>query len=106
MVTPRAPLPDREHPFRAPVVPVPPLTEGRVPGNDTRFALAVITVGAIWATLWLGACASASLSGHSIPHPSPDAPPLVLARPGDPQSAWGVPVGPPGLYWSVTLLTF
>jgi type IV secretory pathway TraG/TraD family ATPase VirD4 len=86
------------------VVAVPSLTEDRVSVNDTRLAVAIISIGAIWAVLWLGACASASLTGHRIPRPSLAAPGIAFARPGDPASAWGTPVGPPGLYWSVTLV--
>lgn len=84
---------------------MPSLTDGRASDDDARLALAVIALGTVWAVLWLGACASAWLSGHGVPGPSPAGPALVLAHPGDPQSAWGTAVGPPALYWSVSLVS-
>jgi type IV secretion system protein VirD4 len=63
-------------------------------------AAGVVVVGA----LWIAGAASAVIAGHPVPHGKPIAPLAALAHPGDPSLAWGGPVGPPAIYWSLAAL--
>jgi type IV secretion system protein VirD4 len=63
-------------------------------------AAGVVVVG----VLWVAGAASAMLAGHSAPHGRPFAPLAAFARLGDPSRAWGRPVGPAVVYWSLTTL--
>jgi type IV secretion system protein VirD4 len=72
--------------------------------SDTAFAAAIIATAALVGLVWLGAVASAWLSGHRIP---PFTIVAVVALPRNwrqPSIAWGQLVGPPWLYWLSTLL--
>jgi len=72
--------------------------------SDTAFAAAIIATAGLVGFVWVAAVTSAWLSGHWIPSFTIRA---VLALPRNwrqPSIAWGQPVGPPWLYWLVTLL--
>ena len=71
-------------------------------GQDIALYLLAATVVVVGA-LWVAGAASAVISGHS-PHGKLLAPLAAFARPGDPSLAWGGPVGPAALYWSLTAL--
>ncbi|MGC8512688.1 MAG: type IV secretory system conjugative DNA transfer family protein [Acidimicrobiales bacterium] len=68
------------------------------PGTDIAFGVLVAVAG-IAAVLWAGAAASAWVSGHRVPRAHLLAGFVAFAHAGDPSAAWGVPVGPPLLYW-------
>jgi type IV secretion system protein VirD4 len=74
-------------------------TPGR---GETAFALVVLSCGAVWSLLYLGAAISSRLLGHAVPPRSLEAPFRALAVPFEPSTAWGVPMAPAGIYWSVT----
>jgi type IV secretion system protein VirD4 len=70
-------------------------------GSDwATFALAGgVAIGALlWGAGWL----SAWVDGGQTPHGHPLAGLDALGDPANPSVAWGSPVGPPGLYWTVT----
>jgi type IV secretion system protein VirD4 len=72
--------------------------------SDEFFAGAVLGVGGIVAILWGGAATSAFLCGHRVPRFRVAA---VAALPHDwhtPSTAWGSPVGPAWLYWTLTVV--
>jgi len=72
--------------------------------SDTAFAAAILATAGLVGVVWLGAVSCAWLCGHRIPSFTIRA---VLALPRywrQPSSAWGQPVGPPWLYWLVTVL--
>jgi type IV secretion system protein VirD4 len=75
--------------------------------NSTDLALCAVAAGVgLAGVLWLGGAASARLSGHPVPHPSPIAGLFALAHPGNPSLAWHGPVGPVVLYWVITTVIF
>lgn len=78
-----------------------PTTRSPIRSNDVPFAVAVLAAGGLFITLWVAACASATLAGHTAPHFSAAAPLALLIAPGDPSAAWRTPVGPAPLYWSI-----
>jgi type IV secretion system protein VirD4 len=69
-------------------------------GTDIWLSVAVAVLG-LGAVLWAAGAASAWLSGHPIRSGVPAAGLGALAHLGDPSAAWGGPVGPPVLYWSL-----
>src|SRR5438445_11972912 len=72
--------------------------------SDTGFAAAILGAAGLVGLVWLGAVISAWLCGHRIPEFTIRA---VAALPRNwrrPSAAWGQPVGPPWLYWLLTLL--
>lgn len=71
-------------------------------GDGVLFAMAVLTIGGLCFAFWMAACASAIFAGQSPPPFSPAAPFSLVLTPNDPSTAWGAPVGPPALYWSLT----
>jgi type IV secretion system protein VirD4 len=66
------------------------------------FAVAVVGGGASFGLLWLAGVSAAVVSGHRVPRRAVGAL-VALTRPGDPSAAWRAPVGPPGVYWAVTI---
>jgi hypothetical protein len=56
---------------------------------------------AVGAVLWAAGALSALVAGDRVPRGHPLAGVETLAHFGDPAQAWGSPVGPTGLYWSV-----
>ena len=55
---------------------------------------------AVAGVLWVGAWASATLTGHEPPTGGITAATGTLAHPGDPSAAWGTPMPGPLLYWA------
>ena len=51
---------------------------------------------------WLAGATAIRLSGHRLPPHHQLAGLAALAHRGDPAKAWGVPVGPVAVYWTVT----
>lgn len=81
------------------------MTQPTAPKGNQDLALYALAAGGIAAgLLWLGGAGSALLSGHRVPHGRPLAGLAALGHPGDPQLAWGAPVGSPVVYWTVTML--
>lgn len=54
--------------------------------------------------LWAGGAVSALICGHHVPHGRQLAGFAALGHWRSPSTAWQAPVGPPLLYWSVTLM--
>ena len=76
---------------------------GRQPSTGTDIGLGLLAAAAgVGAVLWAGGAAAAWMSGDAVPKGRPAAGFAVFAHPGDPSRAWGAPVGPPVLYWTVT----
>lgn len=71
--------------------------------SDRRLAAAILCVAGLELLSWLAATVSARLSGQAAPAFKLTAPFMAWADPGDPGAAWGSPVGPIWLYWSLTL---
>ena len=74
-----------------------------VAGVDVWLGLLAGAAG-LGVVLWAAGAASAWLSGHPIPRRTPAAGYVAFSHVGDPSLAWGAPVGPAGLYWTVTAL--
>ncbi len=72
------------------------------PSGDRSSALAVLTVGYVLILLWVPAWLSSVLTGNSSVRASLLAPVVAFENLADPSAAWGQPVGPPALYWSLT----
>lgn len=72
------------------------------PSGDRSSALAVLTAGYVLILLWVAAWLSSVLTGNSSVRASLLAPVLAFGSLADPSAAWGQPVGPPALYWSLT----
>ena len=72
--------------------------------SDRALAAAITTTGAVLGCLWIGAWLSSQLSGHSTPKGDLFTPMMALTNPSDPSKTWGRPVGPPALYWGLTVL--
>jgi type IV secretion system protein VirD4 len=73
---------------------------GGTGGDGVLVALAgLVAAGGV---CWLAGAASARLAGHGVPSGRPAAGLAAFAHPGNPARAWGGPVGPVWLYWSVT----
>lgn len=69
---------------------------------DAFVAAIVLGLGALWAALWLSASLSSVLSGHGWLAGQALPPFAAFGEPDNPSRTWGVEVGPPILYWSVT----
>ena len=72
--------------------------------SDRALAVAVTTAGAVLGCLWAGAWLSSVISGHGTPKGDLLTPLLALTNPTDPSISWGQPVGPPALYWGLTIM--
>lgn len=73
------------------------------PNADRDVDLALVTISIallVLGALYGGALLSAIISGHQVPHRF-DGPIAALTHPADPSLAWGSPVGPPWMYWSI-----
>ncbi|MHB1509386.1 MAG: type IV secretory system conjugative DNA transfer family protein [Acidimicrobiales bacterium] len=76
----------------------------RHPSEATDVALYGVAGGVVLVgVLWAAGAASARLSGHRIPHGDLLGGLTAFAHAGDPSRAWRTPVGPPALYWAVTV---
>ncbi len=78
-------------------------TELQRDGRDSALvgAAGLVTVGVI---LWAAGAASAWITGHRVPGKRPFAGLAAFANFGDPSRAWHGPVGPVGVYWTVTAM--
>lgn len=73
--------------------------------TGTDLGLTLVLGGAALAlVLWAGAALSAVVAGHHAPGLDLMAGFVAFAHPGEPSLAWGVPVGPAPLYWSLSAL--
>jgi len=72
--------------------------------SDKTLATAVMTTAAVLGCLWSGAWLSSQLSGHGTPEGGLFTPLSALTSPTDPSRSWGQPVGPPALYWGLTVV--
>jgi type IV secretory pathway TraG/TraD family ATPase VirD4 len=72
------------------------------PGSSSDTSLFLLA-GAVatGAALWAAGALSALVAGHQVPRGHPLAGLEALAHVSDPSRAWGAPVGPTGLYWTV-----
>jgi type IV secretion system protein VirD4 len=69
----------------------------------TDIALGALVAGmVVTGVLWAAGALSARLSGHRVPHGHALGELAAFAHLGDPSLGWHAPVGPPGLYWTVT----
>jgi type IV secretion system protein VirD4 len=83
------------------------MTSSSRPGanlRDTALAVALTTAGAVLGCLWAGAWLSSQVSGHGTPKGDLFTPLIALTNPTDPSASWGRPVGPPVLYWGLTVV--
>ena len=77
----------------------------RQPSAGTDLALAgLLCAAGVTGVLYAGATGSAWLSGHRIPRAGLLDGFSAFAHLGDPSAAWGAPVGPAVLYWTVSTL--
>ena len=75
------------------------------PDSMKDTALAALVSGILLTgALWVAGVASAHLSGHRTPHGHALAELAAFGHLGQPSAAWHAPVGPPELYWTVTVL--
>jgi type IV secretion system protein VirD4 len=74
----------------------------QVPG-DGLFAAAIIASASVVGLLWTAAAVSALLTGHSLPGLSLRSIVNLPMHWRHPSVAWGQPVGPALLYWTVTV---
>ncbi len=75
------------------------------PDSVKDTALAALVSGILLTgALWVSGVASARLSGHRTPHGHALAELAAFGHLGQPSAAWHAPVGPPELYWTVTVL--
>jgi type IV secretion system protein VirD4 len=72
--------------------------------SDRALAVAVTTAGAVLGCLWAGAWLSSLLSGHGTPKGGLLTPLMALTSASDPSRSWSRPVGPPALYWGLTVI--
>ncbi|MDQ2727721.1 MAG: TraM recognition domain-containing protein [Actinomycetota bacterium] len=73
------------------------------PDRSKDMALYAIAAGvALIGVLWLAGAGAALLAGHPVPRHRPLGGLAAFGHFGDPSAAWGAPVGPPVLYWTVT----
>ena len=72
--------------------------------SDRALAAAVTTTGAVLGCLWAGAWLSSQVSGHGTPKGGLLTPLMALTSATDPSRSWGRPVGPPVLYWGLTVI--
>ncbi len=78
----------------------------RQPSTGTDVALAgLVGAAGLAGVLYAGAAGSAWLAGHRVPHGQLLSGFVAFAHLGDPSLAWGAPVGPATIYWSVTAFT-
>ena len=71
--------------------------------NTDAMAVTVLVGAAAGGILWACGAVSAVICGHHLPHGHPLAGVLAFAHFTDPSLAWREPVGPPGVYWTVTV---
>ena len=72
--------------------------------SDKTLAAAVTTAGAVLGSLWAGAWLSSQVSGHGTPKGGLLTPLMALTSATNPSISWGRPVGPPVLYWGLTVI--
>lgn len=75
--------------------------------NESGISLALgalLGAFALGLLLWLAGACSALVSGHRLPQGHVLAGFTAFGHAGDPSAAWGQPVGPPTVYWLLTLL--
>src|SRR5665647_3705592 len=72
--------------------------------SDKTLAVTVTTAGAVLGCLWAGAWLSSQVSGHGTPKGGLLTPIIALTSATDPSRSWGRPVGPPVLYWGLTVI--
>src|SRR6202034_838534 len=71
-------------------------------GSGSNWAMIALAGGvAVAALCWGAGWLSARAAGDPAPHGHPWAGISAFAHADDPSIAWGSPVGPPTLYWSV-----
>ena len=77
----------------------------RRPSAGTDVALAaLLSAAGLAGVLYAGAAGSAWLTGHSVPRDGLVSSFATFAHFRDPSAAWGAPVGPAVLYWTITAL--
>jgi type IV secretion system protein VirD4 len=74
------------------------------PFKDTAL-IGLVTAIMFIGALWVAGIASAHIAGHNTPHGHSLGEVTAFAHFGNPSAAWHEPVGPAGLYWTVSLLT-
>ncbi|MHB1474727.1 MAG: type IV secretory system conjugative DNA transfer family protein [Dermatophilaceae bacterium] len=72
--------------------------------SDKTLAVTVTGTGAVLGCLWAGAWLSSQVSGHGTPKGGLLTPLMALTSASDPSQSWGRPVGPPVLYWGLTIM--
>lgn len=82
------------------------MSQGRTAVSDNAMAAALLSAALVWAALWAGAAASTAMSGHGWLRPRGAPPFLALTQPSNPANAWASSVGPPPLYWAMTVVVF
>src|SRR6476469_5821485 len=80
------------------------LGAGHGSADDLVAAGIVLGCGYVLLLLWVGAWVSSVLSGHPSPPLSLLAPVQAVGRVLDPSAAWGQPVSPAWLYWSLVVV--
>jgi type IV secretion system protein VirD4 len=73
------------------------------PGSDLLFAGLFGLLG-LFGVLWCGGAASAVVCGHPVPHEHAAGAFAAFKHADNPSAAWRAPVGPAGVYWTVTVL--
>lgn len=77
----------------------------RMSEQTTNLALGVVVAGIVlYGVLWASGVLSALLSGHTVPSGHELAPVTAFGHGGDPSASWGSPVGPPVLYWGISVV--
>jgi type IV secretory pathway TraG/TraD family ATPase VirD4 len=71
--------------------------------SDKTLAVAVTTTAAVLGCLWSGAWLSSQVSGHGPVRGGLLTPVMALTNATDPSRSWSQPVGPPVLYWGLTV---
>jgi type IV secretion system protein VirD4 len=73
--------------------------------SDTLLLTVVFTGAAAIVVSWAGAAITAVLTGRPVPEINPSSAVLAITRDASsPSAAWGQPVGPTWLYWTITAL--
>jgi len=78
------------------------MTDHQPSGGTDAALVALLGAAGLAGVLYAGAACSAWVAGHRLPRAGLLAGFVAFAHLGDPSAAWGAPVGPAVLYWSVT----
>jgi type IV secretory pathway TraG/TraD family ATPase VirD4 len=73
-------------------------------GADDIALIGIGGVVGLSGLLWVAGALSALVCGHPVPRGRALAGLLAFDHLGDPAAAWGAPVGPPAVYWTVSLV--